>query len=146
LTLIEAKLNSRLSAGTKNAPEYDQAARYVACMAQVLSLKPRRPEQMVTLDFLVTAPASQIGRGLFNKQLTKHSIAMKVSRRIAQYEDTAQNEWLDYWFTPTLERARIAVLSWEEIGEFIDEHDAGAGKSFFSFYNCCLKYNRLEFC
>ena len=46
LVVIEGKLFNRLSAGVKNAPYYDQAARSVACIAEVLRRAGREPEAM----------------------------------------------------------------------------------------------------
>jgi hypothetical protein len=42
--VIEAKMRSPLSSGTKYAPDFDQAARNVACIAEVLGQTTRRPE------------------------------------------------------------------------------------------------------
>jgi hypothetical protein len=141
--VVEAKLHSKLSSGTKNAPGYDQAARNVACLAHVLSLAPRRPDEMATLGFFVVAPASQIQDHVFDAQLSKDGIREKVSKRVAAYQDTDMGEWFDQWFLPTLQRTRIAPLSWEELGAFITKHDAAAGQSFLEFYSRCLQYNRL---
>ena len=43
LVVLEAKLYARLSAGVRNAPYYDQAARSVACIAETLRRVDRRP-------------------------------------------------------------------------------------------------------
>lgn len=143
LVVLEAKLGSSLSPGTRNAPGYDQAARNLACMAHVLSLSSSRPEAMATLGFYVVAPASQIERDVFGRQLAKGSIREKVAKRVAAYDEPDKMNWLGQWFTPTLERAQIGSLSWEDIGAFIAEHDLEAGSSFRAFYSRCLEYNRL---
>lgn len=141
--VVEAKLNSKLSSGTKNAPGYDQAARNVACIAHVLSLASRPPDEMATLGFFVIAPISQIKEGLFEAELSKEGMRDKVSRRVAAYGDAKKSEWLSRWFIPTLHRTEIASLSWEDLGSFIAKHDAAAGESFLAFYTRCLEYNRL---
>ncbi len=41
---------SNLSAGVKNAPEYNQAARNVACMAEVISRSGLQVEDIDQLD------------------------------------------------------------------------------------------------
>lgn len=59
--VAEAKLGSALSAGTKHAPEYDQAARNVACMAHMLE-----GVDLTTIEhlgFYVIAPDHQIRAG-----------------------------------------------------------------------------------
>ena len=54
--VVEGKLFNRLSAGVKNAPYYDQAARSVACVAEALRRAGARPGLMDDLAFLVIAP------------------------------------------------------------------------------------------
>ena len=48
LIIIEAKMFSPLSSGVTNAKYYDQAARTVGCMAEVLRLSNRHPADMDT--------------------------------------------------------------------------------------------------
>src|SRR4051812_9976862 len=60
LVVLEAKLLNRLSAGVKNAPYYDQAARTVACVAEVLRRAGREPEQVESLAYVVIAPQARI--------------------------------------------------------------------------------------
>src|SRR5205814_10158969 len=55
LVVVEGKLYNRLSAGVRNAPYYDQAARTVACMAEILRRAGRPAESMDDLAFLVIA-------------------------------------------------------------------------------------------
>jgi hypothetical protein len=142
--VVEAKLRSKLSAGTKNAPEYDQAARNIACMAHILSIEGPRPEMMERLGFVVLAPASQIERGVFQEQLSADSIRKKVTKRVAAYQDPERDAWLAEWFLPMLERIDVAALSWEEIADFIGQHEEEVSKAFRTFYDCCLEHNRLE--
>ena len=52
------KMFSKLSSGTKNAPGYDQAARTVACVAEILRCAGIIPQQMVRLGFFVAAPTT----------------------------------------------------------------------------------------
>src|SRR5436305_9236064 len=56
LVVIEAKLFARFSAGVRNAPYYDQAARTVACIAETLRRAEIRPEAMDELAFILLAP------------------------------------------------------------------------------------------
>jgi hypothetical protein len=142
--VIEAKLSSPLSSGTKNAPDYDQAARNVACMAQVLSIAGRHPANMDVLGFFVVAPASQIRDKVFAAHLSRDGIRTKVSERAAAYRDSKKLGWLEEWFLPTLEQITIDALSWENLGDFITKHDPKAGAEFGAFYARCLHYNRLS--
>src|SRR5215213_9071383 len=63
LIVLEAKLFNRLSAGVKNAPYYDQAARTIACVAEVLRRAGRGPEQVEALAYVVVAPRARIDDG-----------------------------------------------------------------------------------
>jgi hypothetical protein len=53
LVVIEAKLGSGLSSGTKNALNYDQAARNVACIAHMLAAADVPPTSLERLGFYV---------------------------------------------------------------------------------------------
>ena len=76
--VTEAKLFSPLSTGVRHAPTFDQAARNVACIAEVLSKAVRPPDQFLSLGFFVIAPREQIDRHLFRTQVSKDSIQDKV--------------------------------------------------------------------
>lgn len=142
--VVEAKLGSRLSGGTKNAPGYDQAARNVACTAHTLSRCGRRPEETSRLGFFVVAPASQISRGVFDHQLSKGSIREKVSQRVAAYQDPDREAWLRDWFNPALDQMGVEAISWEEVLNRIGEKDPESTEAMRTFYLGCLKYNRLD--
>ena len=58
--VLEAKLFSPLSKGTKNAPNYDQAARIVACMANLLSLSSCSIHDLNSSGFYVLSPENQV--------------------------------------------------------------------------------------
>jgi len=57
LVVTEAKIHSPLSGFTRNAPTYDQAARNVACIAELLSRVSRRPNELKTLAFYTSTRA-----------------------------------------------------------------------------------------
>jgi hypothetical protein len=133
LVVIEAKMFSGLSLGTTNAPAFDQAARNVACMAEILARAECVPDRLQRLAFYVVAPAEQIERKAFGDLVKKESIRQKVSARVQMYEGK-HDEWLQRWFEPTLKRAKIDILPWE----WVLPHD----QEFRSFYEGCLKYNR----
>src|SRR4029079_4327367 len=82
LVLIEGKLFNRLSAGVKNAPYYDQAARSVACIAEILRRAGREPEAMDALSLLIVAPHARVDDGVFAWDTSVDSIRRKVRRRV----------------------------------------------------------------
>jgi len=140
LVVIEAKVHSPLSGGTRNAPTYDQAERSVACIAEVLSRAGRRPDQMNSLAFLVAAPLENLDKGAIAAKLEKSSIEAAVRLR-AQAFSPELDPWLEQWFLPTLERIIIASLSWESLIGDIQGLDKSTGQDFATFYEKCLEYN-----
>ena len=147
--VTEAKLFSPLSAGVTHARDFDQAARNVACIAEVLSRADRHPRQLASLGFFVLAPTEQIeGRKLFQSLLSQDSIREKVSRRVSQFagspDEEKKNRWLRDWFEPTLDRIKLNSLAWEEIINFIRGKDAEFGPELSSFYDQCLQFNRIQ--
>ena len=63
LIVIEAKMFSKLSRGVKNAKNFDQAARTVSCIAEILRIKEVSPDKISHLGFYVLAPSEQIEKG-----------------------------------------------------------------------------------
>ena len=76
--VIEAKMFSKLSSGVKHASYFDQAARNIACMAEVLRIAKRLASEMSTLGFYVLAPEAQIEQNIFEENLKQKSIKEKV--------------------------------------------------------------------
>jgi hypothetical protein len=132
--VIEAKLYSPLSAGTKNAPAFDQAARNVACMAETLCRARRRPETVKRLAFYLVAPQAQIDSGVFGALLTPESLRAKVRDRVRPYEGS-KDGWYAEWFEPTLKAAEVRAVAWENILPT-------AGPEYGAFYRKCLDFNR----
>jgi hypothetical protein len=147
LVVTEAKLFSRLSSRVTNAAYFDQAARNVACIAQLLCLSKRQPQAMSALGFFVIAPLEQIDRNLFATELAKASIESKVLRRVLDYpspDRESKEEWMQTWFLPTLSVLRIECISWEMILDWISSRDAVFGLELKNFYQECLRFNRLQ--
>lgn len=139
--VTEAKLGSMLSAGTKNAPTYDQAARNVACMAHMLAVANIDPAKVDRLAFLVLAPQAQIDAGVFAELVTKESIASKVGARARAYGG-AHDAWFDESFMPTLNRIEVATLAWEAILSALP--NTPESTSMGEYYAQCLRFNPLR--
>ena len=133
LVVVEAKMSSKLSTGTKNAPGYDQAARTVACIAETLKRAAIEPRKMERLAFLVAAPLEQVDKGIFRDLVTKPGIRERVDTRVEAYQGE-RDEWFDRWFVPTLDAIDLGVLSWEEL-------IGGLDPSYRAFYDGCLLHN-----
>lgn len=140
LIIVEAKMFSGLSKGTQNEPNFDQAARSVACIAEALSRANRRPELLESLGFAVVAPASQIELNLFQSKLDKSSIKQRVSDRVRSYNGI-KDSWFENWFIPTLNRIEINELSWESCVDFITARTPREGSEFYNFLMKCLYFN-----
>ena len=144
LVVLEAKLFSPLASGVTNAPTYDQAARTVACIAEILHRANRQPSEVSHLGFYVLAPQSQIAAGAFDPEMTLGSIRDKVQRRVAAYAGE-KDTWYADWFDPTLDRIDIAVLSWEGLLDTVAVHDPLSAGELHEFYERCLRFNRPPF-
>jgi len=140
LIVIEAKLFSPLSVGTRNAPTYNQAARNVACITELLNRANRLPSQMTSLAFYVLAPDVQIKTNIFNQKLNKDAIKKAVQARTESFSNELGN-WVDNWFFPTLEKIHIEAISWESLIGCIESINQQACQSITMFYNRCLAHN-----
>jgi len=138
--VLEAKMFSKLSAGVKNASYYNQAARNVACIAEVLKRAGRPVTEFKALGFYVLAPASQIQRGVFDEQLTKDSLRAVVERRVKEYGGK-RDRWFSQWFLPIHERLDTKAISWEDLIAFLTVRDPEAYQ-LSAFYGQCLRFNK----
>lgn len=139
--VTEAKLGSALSAGTKNAPTYDQAARNVACIAHMLGTAGLDPSAVECLAFYVIAPEAQIRSGMFANLVTKDSIEAKVRERVGTYAGM-HDDWLHAMFLPALARIELGTLSWEGILSALPE--TSEAEAMRAFYAQCLNFNPLR--
>lgn len=137
---LEAKILSGLSLGTQKSKSFDQAARSVACMAEVLRRAKRPPDEIEQLGFYVLAPKRQIEQALFEVPMEREGILQKVERRVQAYAGT-KDAWFDNWFVPTHEKIILSVLSWETVIADIKKHDSTSGQALAEFYCRCLKFN-----
>lgn len=138
--VLEAKLFSPLSKGTTRAPDFDQAARNIACIAEVLHRADRAPAQLDQLAFYVLAPAVQINSGFFATAMQPNSVISKVAARVAGYEGD-KDAWHERWFAPLMQQLTIQAISWEAIIAHIETHDAHSAAAISTFYARCLDVN-----
>jgi len=138
-TVVEAKVGSPLSKGTSNAKYFDQAARNVACMAEVIARANLSPSSFSRLDFIVLAPEYAINEDKFCKQMERDSIRSKVKQRVAEY-DGALDSWYQDHFEPTLNCIQLCSLSWEAAIQWIGREKVGEAEALSDFYNLCLKF------
>jgi len=141
LVVLEAKLFARFSAGVRNAPYYDQAARTIACMAETLRRAEIAPDDMTDLAFILLAPQSRLDDGIFEWDLAPDAIRRKVRRRVEDYAGE-RDPWFRDSFEPVWQRIEVRSLSWEEVVEVIAFHSPEDGHVIDSFYGQCLRFNR----
>ncbi len=141
--VAEAKMFSKLSAGVTNAKYFNQAARNVACIAEIAKRAGIAPSSFEDLAFYVVAPKARIDEGVFSEQMDIDAMREVVRRRVSEYEDPEKHQWFDEWFLPTLAAAKIRCISWEEILTVISEHKEADGQDLGEFYAKCLEFNQF---
>ncbi|MFV1950159.1 MAG: hypothetical protein ACC633_09570 [Anaerolineales bacterium] len=139
-TVVEAKIGAQLAKGTARAPDFDQAARNVACMAEVVAQTGIKPSSLDRLDFIVLAPQSAIEKGTFSKELDPNSIQEKVKKRVDAYGGDLDDWYIDH-FMPVLEKINIESLTWETSLKWIGQHKPEIMDQLADYYDLCLKYN-----
>jgi hypothetical protein len=139
--VVEAKMFSALSKGTTHAPTYNQAARNVACMAELVRLSKRDPADISDKAFFVLAPTEQLEAGVFSEFMEKSSLERVVAARVALY-DPPRTEWFETCFLPTLASTHVDCLAWETVIADIKAADRSFGTDLEIFYNRCLEFNR----
>lgn len=143
LVVVEAKMFSSLSAGTKRAPTFYQASRNVACIAE--TLLDRQPDSL-SLGFVVVAPKAMIEEWALETHLTPPTISKAVAARVALYIEDRQDHaekhaWYESRFVPMLDHLRLKVLSWESIIEHVAAHDHPSSLSLNEFFEQCIRFN-----
>jgi len=142
--VIEAKMFSKLTAGVTNSQNYDQAARNVACICNMI------PDgKVIDTGFFVIIPESQIeNEKTFKEYVNKEHIQKIVEERVNQYkgrDDFKEKEkWYNEIFLPFIEIINIKLLTWEEIIDFIKSNDSEYGSKLEEFYNRCIHYSRYS--
>jgi len=139
LLILEAKMFSPLSGGTRNAPSFNQAARSAACMAEMHRRAGHSPQAMTSLGFFVLAPETIVATGAFASTLEKEAIRLAVALRADAFRSELTH-WLEAWFVPALERMRIEALPWEDLIRHIASVDPASASELEAFYQLCLRH------
>ena len=138
-TVVEAKVGAPLSSGTTNVKYFDQAARNVACMAEVIARAGKEPSMFDRLEFVVLAPQYSIEKGTFYDEMRRSSIEGKVRKRVDAY-DGELDRWFEQNFAPLMDVIELRVLSWEDVMEWIREHKPGVAEQLSEYFDLCLKF------
>ena len=143
LTVVEAKMASGLSAGTKHAPEFNQAARNMACIAHLVSGSGIDLPKLTHLGFVILAPAARIAEGAIAAAIDKTAICEMVVRRADGF-DAAASDWCKSYLEPVVQHCSISAVSWESVLSEIDAIDPKFGEQLAEFDAKCLLYNPLR--
>ena len=145
--VLEAKLFSKLAGGILKVPGFDQAARNVACMAEVVKRSNCSIEGIRSLGFYVLAPECQINsEATFKEYTQKEAVQQKVRQRVESYRGRSDYEdkrqWLEKYFEPLIDKIDVPLISWEIIIESIRAYDKEMGKKLLIFYEACCQFNK----
>lgn len=133
--VIEAKMGSQLSAGTKNAEEYDQASRNLACIAfNTMSTEHR-------IFFGVVAPRKKIEEYGMDKQVSVSRMVEKIARRFDMYDADSEVHALKERVLDRARQCSCFVISYESWIDALANHDAHADIE--DFKNQCYRFNRI---
>ncbi len=141
--VTEAKMFSKLSSRVTNAGYYNQAARNVACIAEVIRRAGLHPNQLEAIAFLVVAPESRINEGIFSTYMDEGHIQETLQKRVSEYDEADRARWYDEAFEPLMEKIKIRVVPWEELIAVISREDTEEGPALQDFYSKCLKFNQF---
>lgn len=141
--VTEAKMYSKLSAGTKNAKNYNQAARNIACIAKLIyDSKNIQISDFQKLGFYVLLPEDQIqDEPSFNSFMEKDNIIAAINNRISHYPTNDKNkknifDWLDLNLHDFINKLEIKLITWEDLVA------KSTDTSIKDFYQKCLDYNK----
>ena len=138
--VIEAKMFSKLSPGITHAGYYNQAARSVACMADVIRRANVSLAEIQTLGFYVVAPEARIHEGVFKPYMNKRHIEETVKRRVDTYDED-KSDWFNNLFLPVLDNMDVRCIGWEELVALMKYEEPEISFSLTEFYSNCMKYN-----
>ena len=142
--VVEAKMFSKYSKGTKNAPNFNQAARNVACMCNIVTNSGQK--NIDDISFFTIVPEEQISQEkTFTEYINIEHIKKTVLMRINKYNDRSDYQKYLEWYNSFLcfcKKIKIKLFSWEEIIKYIISNDPDYGNDLNTFYEYCIKYNK----
>jgi len=133
--VIEAKMGSRLSAGTKNAPDYNQASRNLACIA-FNTLSTRH-----TIFFAVVAPEKKIEEHGIGALVESSRMVGQIARRFDMYDKDSEIYALKEQVLARARSCMCFVLSYESWIEALAAHEAYP--DLVEFRKQCYRFNRV---
>ena len=139
LLVIEAKLGSPLSPGTRHAPTFNQAARNVACVLNMVDLAGRRAGEVSDLGFFIFAPRER----LIDFETALQPAAIEAAIRERDLGADGHDKWCIGVVAPEVQRMQLKAVAWENLLDEITTADATNGGQLKAFYAKCCQYNGL---
>lgn len=140
--VAEAKMYSSLSAGTTNAREYNQAARNIACIADVIVRGNLTSVDFKKLGFYVLLPENHPDMANTKSIMETQNIIDSINKRISSYPIDFDNKsksisWLKNNVTDFVSnKIDIDIITWEGIVDFINDPQLK------EFYINCKNFNK----
>jgi hypothetical protein len=140
---IEAKMSSKLSAGTKYAPAYNQAVRNVAAMAWHLDQSGVEIGDLMSVAFVITAPRHRFEEEASFAELTQRSnLDARLRERVASYElvhpdrHSELEVFVARTWEPLIKKIQLPLWSWEDAISGVSH--TGFASILEEFYERCL--------
>lgn len=133
--VIEAKMGSKLSAGTKNAPNYNQASRNLACIAfNTLSTSHN-------IFFFVVAPEKKIAEHEIRQQVNLNVMLEQIANRFDSYDRSSHVYTLKQKVLQRASSCACSVISYESWLDKLTTHSSYS--SLVEFKERCYAFNRI---
>jgi hypothetical protein len=134
--VIEAKMGSKLSLGTKNAPNYNQASRNLACIAF------NTLETKHDIFFSVVAPKAKIEEHGIRDIVNIPFMLKQITDRFDSYDKSSKAYSYRDQVLARAKQCKCMVISYESwIEEFTDTDVRTKLEKFLEF---CYEYNRIK--
>ena len=144
LAVVEAKIYGGLSKGVRNAPFFDQAARSVACLAEILRRAERPPGGDGRRGVSTSPPRGPGSTRACSTTTSASARSATRSRRGSKPTRGRSTPGASAGSSPRFARLDVRLFAWEDLIDAISHEDMAAGQVIDTFYGLCLKHNRAR--
>ncbi len=110
--VVEAKMFSSLSSGTKNATNYNQAARNIACIAQLLLQSNLQLKEFEKLGFYVLLPETHPDLSYISNVLNPNNIIETIKERVSEFGAEFDNKYNSYLLDKFSRKENLSSNTW----------------------------------
>lgn len=131
---IEAKIGSSLSKGVKADPNYNQASRYLGCLAYLACS--HNITDYTNMGLIICVP-SHHKSNISNEEFEEYCFIPLDTRITDYYKENPDDKFKTWWENNNKafrKDIKIEILHWEDLVKGDDELS--------SFYTKCLKYSK----